>query len=136
MLAFMKARPTTYVVHYQGGRVRREGAGLAFLYYSPASSIVAIPIGSTDRPFVFTETTSDFQTVTIQGQLTYQVSDPRRLAGVLDFSLDRRGNHASDDPRKLGERLVNAAQIQAHDVVQRLTLREVLVSTGAIVDHV
>ena len=80
MLAFMKARPTTYVIHYQRGRVKREGAGLAFLYYSPTSSIVAVPIGSADLPFVFTEITSDFQTVTIQGQLTYQVSDPRRLA--------------------------------------------------------
>jgi len=135
MLAFMKARPTTYVIHYQRGRVRREGPGLAFLYYSPTSSIAAIPIGSADLPFVFTETTSDFQTVTIQGQLTYQVADPHRLAGVLDFSVDRRGTHASDDPRKLGERLVNAAQIEAHNVVQRLTLREALVRTGAIVAH-
>jgi len=60
MLAYMKARPTTYVIHYQRGRVKREGAGLAFLYYSPTSSISAIPIGSADLPFVFTETTSDF----------------------------------------------------------------------------
>jgi hypothetical protein len=136
MLAFMKARPTTYVIHYQRGRVRREGAGLAFVYYSPTSSIVAIPVGSADLPFVFTELTSDFQTVTVQGQLTYQVTDPRRLASVLDFSLDARGQHASDDPQKLGERLVNAAQIQAHAVVQHLTLREVLVSTDAIVNQV
>src|SRR5574338_244260 len=113
MLAFMKARPTTYVIHYRNGSVMREGAGLSFLYYAPTSSIVAIPVGSADLPFVFTELTSDFQTITIQGQVTYQVTDPRRLAGVLDFSLDRRGHHASDDPPKLGERLVNAAQIQA-----------------------
>jgi hypothetical protein len=109
---------------------------LAFLYYNPTSSIVAIPIGSADLPFVFTELTSDFQTVTIQGQLTYQVTEPRQLAGVLDYSLDRRGQHASDDPQKLGERLVNAAQIQAHAVVQRLTLRQALVSTDAIVTQV
>jgi hypothetical protein len=133
MLAFMKARPTTYVMHYQRGRVKREGAGLAFLYYRPTSNIVAVPIGSADLPFVFTELTSDFQTVTIQGQITYQVADPRRLATVLDFSLDSRGQHASDDPAKLGERLVNAAQIQAHAIVGRLTLRDTLVGTDAIV---
>jgi hypothetical protein len=136
MLAFMKSRPTTYVIHYQNGRVKREGAGLAFLYYRPTSNIVAVPIGSADLPFAFTELTSDFQTVTIQGQLAYQVTDPRRLATVLDFSLDARGQHASDDPEKLGERLVNAAQIQAHGVVQRLTLRQALVSTDAIVTQV
>jgi hypothetical protein len=136
MLSFMKARPTTYVIQYQRGRVKREGPGLAFLYYNPTSSIVAIPIGSADLPFVFTELTSDFQTVTIQGQLTYQVTEPRQLAGVLDYSLDRRGQHASDDHQKLGERLVNAAQIQAHAVVQRLTLRQALVSTDAMVAQV
>ena len=136
MLAFMKSRPTTYVIHYQNGRVKREGAGLAFLYYRPTSNIVAVPIGSVDLPFVFTELTSDFQTVTIQGQISYQVTDPGRLATVLDFSLDARGQPASDDPEKLGERLVNAAQIQAHAVVQRLTLRDALVTTGAIVGQV
>ena len=133
MLAFMKSRPTTYVIHYQRGRVKREGAGLAFLYYRPTSNIVAVPIGSADLPFVFTELTSDFQTVTIQGQITYQVTDPRRLAAVLDFSVDAGGHHASDDPQKLGERLVNAAQVQAHAVVGRLTLRDTLVGTDAIV---
>lgn len=133
MLAFVKARPTTYVIHFQRGHVRREGAGLAFLYYAPTSSIVTIPIGSADLPFVFTELTRDFQTVTIQGQLTYQVSKPRQLAGVLDFTVDRLGRYVSEDPGKLGERLVNAAQVQAHAVVQGLTLREALVSTDAVV---
>ena len=136
MLAFMKARPTTYLIQYQAGRVKREGPGLSFFYYGPTSTIVAIPVGSADLPFVFTELTSDFQTVTIQGQLTYQVTKPRQLAGVLDFSLDRHNQHASDDPEKLGERLVNAAQIEAHVIVQRLTLRETLVNTDAIVTEV
>ena len=136
MLAFMKARPTTYVIHFQNGKVKREGPGLAFVYYAPTSSIVAVPIGSVDLPFVFTEITSDFQTITIQGQLTYQVTEPRRLAGLLDYSLSRRGDHASNDPAKLGERLVNAAQVQTHAVVQRLALRQALVSTDAIVGQV
>src|SRR5579864_2934202 len=30
---FMKASPTTYVLHYVGGHVRREGPGLSFFYY-------------------------------------------------------------------------------------------------------
>ena len=32
-IAYLKAPPTTYVLHYQRGRVKREGAGLSFLYY-------------------------------------------------------------------------------------------------------
>jgi len=92
MLSFIKVPPTTYVLHYQNGKIRREGAGLSFFYWAPTSTIVAVPLASADVPFVFQETTSDFQSVTIQGQLTYRVADPKRLASLLDFTLDKRSS--------------------------------------------
>ena len=79
MLAYMKVSPTTYVLHYQGGRVRRQGPGLAFWYLRPVSTIVAVPLASRDVPFAFNEVTADFQPVTLQGQLTYRVADPARF---------------------------------------------------------
>lgn len=54
----------------------REGAGLSFLCYAPTTSLVLVPIGSVDVPFIFEEVTADFQAVTVQGQLTYRVADP------------------------------------------------------------
>ena len=36
-IRYMKAAPTTYVLHYRNGRVCKEGAGLSFFYFSPAS---------------------------------------------------------------------------------------------------
>ena len=71
MLSFMKVPPTTYVLQYKHGKIKREGAGLSFFYWAPTSTIVAVPLASADVPFVFPETTADFQSVTIQGQLTY-----------------------------------------------------------------
>src|SRR5918999_2611284 len=87
MFAYTKVPPTTYVIHYQNGRVRREGPGLAFWYFQPSSTIVAVPLASRDVPFAFNEVTEDFQPVTVQGQLTYRVADPRRLAALLDYSV-------------------------------------------------
>jgi SPFH domain / Band 7 family len=136
MLAYMKASPTTYVLHYRGGRLRREGPGLAFWYLRPASTIVAIPLASRDVPFVFNEVTADFQAVTIQGQLTYRVADPRRLAELLDFSIRPGGAYVGDDPDKVPERLVQTAQILARSVVQAHTLREVLVDSEPLVSTV
>ena len=101
MLAYMKVPPTTYVIHFQNGRVRREGAGLAFWYVQPTSTIVTIPLASRDVPFAFGEVTEDFQPVTIQGQLTFRVVDPGRLAALLDFSVRANGHYVSDDPEKL-----------------------------------
>src|SRR5215510_12505706 len=136
MLAYTKNPPTTYVIHYQNGRVRREGPGLAFWYFRPSSTIVAVPLASRDVPFAFSEVTADFQPVTLQGQLTYRVADPKRLAGLLDFSVRGSGQFISDDPEKVPDRLVQTAQILARAVVQRLTLREALVSSDTIVAEV
>jgi hypothetical protein len=136
MLAYTKNPPTTYVLHYQNGVVRREGAGLSFWYFKPASTIVAIPLASRDIPFAFSEVTADFQSVTLQGQLTYRVVAPRTLAGLLDFSVRASGHYVSDDPNKMPERLVQTAQIFARAVVQRLSLRDALTSSDTIVAEV
>jgi hypothetical protein len=127
---FMKAAPTTYVLHFQKGRVRREGPGLSFFYYAPTSTIVTVPLASADVPFVFQENTADFQSVAIQGQLTYRVADPRKLASLLDFSLGSQGQFRSEDYRKLSERLVHTTQTLMRAETQKLTLREALTSGG------
>lgn len=136
MIGFVKAPPTRYVIHHQNGRVRREGAGLSFFYYAPTSTIVSVPLNSADVPFAFPEVTADFQEVTLQGQLTYRIRDPQRAAAMLDFTISALGKPASDDPAKLPERLVQEAQTRTRAVVQRMPLREALVSSETIVAEV
>lgn len=126
MLAYMKASPTTYLLHYSGGRLRREGPGLSFFYWQPVSTLVAVPLASADLPFAFTEVTADFQQVTVQGRLTYRIARPRELAALLDYSITPRGSYRSDDPEKLPERLIQATQTLARAVLERQTLREAL----------
>lgn len=133
MLSFIKVPPTTYVLQYKHGKIRRQGAGLSFIYYVPTSTIVVIPMASADVPFVFQESTGDFQSVTIQGQLTYRVADPTRLASLLDFSVDIRHAYNSEDPRKLPERLIHTLQTLTRAITQRLVLKDVLVSSDSIV---
>lgn len=133
MLSFMKVPPTTYVLQYKHGKIKREGAGLSLIYYAPTSTIVAIPMASADIPFVFQESTADFQSVTIQGQLTYRVADPKRLASLLDFSVDKRRAYYSEDPRKLPERLAHALQTLTRAITQKLALKDALISSDSIV---
>ena len=131
-MAYMKVPPTKYVIHYRQGAIKREGAGLSFFYFVPASTIVIVPFSSADAPFVFQETTRDFQPIAIQGQLTYRVADPKKLSALLDFSVDRLGRYISDDPEKLNARLVQEAQILSRSVTQRLSLGEVLTRSREI----
>jgi hypothetical protein len=135
-IRFMKAAPTTYVLHYKKGQVRREGPGLSFFYYAPTSTIVAVPLASADAPFAFQESTADFQSVAIQGQITYRIADAKRIASLLDLSIGPQGTYGSDDYRKLGERLVHTTQTLMRAETQRLTLREALTSGSALSDTV
>lgn len=135
-IRYLKAAPTTYAVQFAEGKAKREGAGLSFLYYAPTSTIALVPLGSTDVPFAFAEVTADFQAVTIQGQLTYRIAEPRRAAALLDFSVNARGDYRSEDPAALSERLIHASQVLARGVTQKLTLREVLSKSEALVSQV
>jgi regulator of protease activity HflC (stomatin/prohibitin superfamily) len=131
-IGYMKAAPTTYVMQFEGGKVVREGPGLSFFYWKPSATLVSVPLASADVPFAFNEVTRDFQAVTLQGQLTYRVADPRRLASLLDYSVTPGGRYRSDDPEQLPDRLVQVAQVRARTVVRSMPLREVLVRADAI----
>jgi len=135
-ISYLKMTPTTYVLHFKAGKVKRAGPGLSFWYYQPTSTVVAVPLASSDVPFAFNAVTRDFQELTVQGQLTYRVVDPTRLAGLLDFSIDHRGKYRSEDPTKLEERLVNATQVLASHILGRLTLREALTASETLVAEI
>jgi regulator of protease activity HflC (stomatin/prohibitin superfamily) len=124
---YRKSSPTDYVFQFAGGKLIREGAGLSFFYFSPAASIVSIPIASANVPFVFNEPTSDFQMLTVQGQLTYRVNEPKKAAAMLDFTVDAQGRYQSDQYQKLPERLIYSLQTLLRAGIQRLPLREALV---------
>jgi hypothetical protein len=130
---YVKVPPTTYVMQFRSGKVVRAGAGLSFIYFAPNSMLVQVPMASADVPFVFNEVTADFQDATIQGELTYRISDPKRIVALLDFSLDARGRYRSNEAEKLSDRLANAAQILARSFTQRHTLAELLVSSDELV---
>lgn len=136
-IKFIKVQPTTWLMQYRNGKIVREGGGLSFFYYAPTTSLVSVPIGSAEAPFIFEETTADYQTVTIQGQLTYRVDDPQRLAGLLNFTLNPSGSkYVSDDPEKLPERIVNAFKVLARAEVIQLKLREATRAEKVISDNV
>src|SRR5438445_3791955 len=137
VIRFIKVQPTTYLLQYQHGRIVREGVGLAFFYYAPSTSLVAIPIGSTDVPFIFEEPTGDYQTVTLQGQISYRVVDARKLAGLMNFSLAPNGrDYASEDPDKLAQRVINLVHVLARAELEKLPLREAIRAAAGIVQEV
>lgn len=135
-IRYIKVAPTGYLMQYKNGRIVQEGSGVSFLYFAPTTTLVLVPINSVDLPFIFQEVSRDFQSITIQGSITYQVSDPKRLASVLDFSIDADQRYVSEDPQKLSQRLINAIQVFTRDELQKLTLQESLMASEPLVARV
>jgi hypothetical protein len=133
---YAKASPTTYLIQYRNGQPVREGAGLAFFYFAPSASLVSIPMESVDVPFMFREVGADFQEVTVQGQVTYRVAEPRVLATLMNFALKPNGEYVSEDPLKLPQRVVNAVQVQLRAGLQGLTLQDLLRASEGLVQAV
>lgn len=115
-----------YVIHFKNGKIKKEGRGLSFFYFSPNSSIVSIPVQSNDFQFVFNETTKDYQEVTLQGQITYKIESPKQLAEALDFTVNKKGQYLKNDYEKIQQRIINEAQTASSSIMQRLNLKEAL----------
>jgi regulator of protease activity HflC (stomatin/prohibitin superfamily) len=125
-IQFIKFSPTTYVIHYKKGKIKHEGKGLAFYYYAPSSSIAAIPAGTDDAAFIFNEITNDYQSVSVQGVITYKIDNPKQLAEMLDFTVNSDGTYKTDDYQKVSNRLINEAHTSTTDFVRALELKMAL----------
>ena len=83
-------------------------------------------------PFIFNETTKDYQTITIQGQITYKIGNPKQLADVLDFTVNENGVYKKDDTEKLNQTIVNEAQTATSSFIHQLGLKEAIRSAKSV----
>ncbi len=127
LIGYFKSEPTEYILVYSNGRVVRQGTGLAFWYWGPDSSIALVPVSTVDALFVFNETTGNFQAVTLQGQVTYRITEPQTTAALLNFTVnpDTR-KYRSEDPAKLNQRIINVIQQHTRNMLQQLSLEDAL----------
>jgi len=124
---YFKFQPSEYVLRYKRGKIVAEGAGLSFICSRRSTSLAVLPVGSIDTPFIFQETTADFQSVTVQGQLVYRIVDQRKTAAMLDYTLKLRDRgYLSEDPKKLPQRMINSVKVLSKKKLEHMTLHEAM----------
>lgn len=87
VFSHLRAEPNQFVVHYQGGRIRRTGPGLAYWFRPLSAAVVELPVQDCETTFLIRERTSDFQEVMVQCTLVYRISDPARAAQRINFTI-------------------------------------------------
>lgn len=84
----LRADASSYVLHYKGERLARSGRGIAFWFMPLSSSVAELPADDREVSFLVHGRSLDYQDVTVQGVVTYRVTDPRVLAARVDFTID------------------------------------------------
>src|SRR6266849_4262332 len=137
ILGYFKSEPTEYILAYSNGKIFAQGAGRAFWYWGPSTSIVLVPASTTDALFVFNESTGNFQAVTLQGQITYRITEPQTISKLLNFTINPRTRaYLSEDPAKLDQRIVNIVQMHTRNELQQLSLEDALHSAERLASTV
>jgi hypothetical protein len=127
LIRYFKGEPSTHVIRYRNGKVVASGEGANFWYMPLNTSVAAVPVVSQDAQFLFTETTANYQEVSIQGSVSYRITDPLLVASRLNFTIDpSTSRYASEDPDKLIMRIVNLVQGQTRSKVNALSLEDAI----------
>lgn len=136
-LKFIKFLPSEYVLKYRNGKIIKEGRGLSFMYYAPNTSVVVIPTASSDVPYMFEEITSDYQKVSVQGQLTYRIADYKKISEILDYTYDiKNKKYVTEDYRKIPQRLVNIIKVLTKKSIENMLLTVAIKSSEALANTI
>jgi regulator of protease activity HflC (stomatin/prohibitin superfamily) len=132
-MAYVKFEPNLYVFVIKKGKVVREGQGLSLWFFAPTTSLISIPTETANVPFIFEETSGDFQTLTVQGELIYRIADPRKIRSQVNFGISTRTlRYLSEDPAKLEQRIINIVKTASSSEVAEMSMRDAISSVDGI----
>ena len=134
---YVKFHPSEYVLRYRNGTVVKQGPGLSFYYFARSTSACAIPLTGIDADFMFAQVTKDFQTASVQGQLSYRFADFEKAAEALDFTVNLRTHNYLDDPRpKASKRIINLAEVLVKSQIGSMELTQALSASRSLAEQV
>jgi regulator of protease activity HflC (stomatin/prohibitin superfamily) len=123
----LRSEPTSHILKYSRGTLKKSGRGLAFWFMPLSASIAQIPVDDRELPFLFHGRSVDFQDVTAQGVITFRVVDPLRVSERVDFTLDlSSGAYTRQPMEKLSLLLTQLAQQHALAYVTQTPVRRLL----------
>ncbi len=137
MVKYFKGEPAQFIIKYHGKKIKKAGRGISFFYALYKTNIVAIPTQTRDSHFIFNEVTNNYQSISLQGHYTYKIRDPKKMALLLDYSIDPNSKlYKSTDPEKLELRVTNIVQMATRSEIEKLDLENALRISMSLADTV
>lgn len=132
-IKYKKFEPTEYVMKVRRGEVVQKGLGLSFFYNTLTTSMIVLPATAFDTAFAFDNImTADFQNVSVQGDISYTITDYERAARMVDFSYknSKKENQIvlNEARQKMSKRIMNLAKVYATKFISTKDVRSAIIS--------
>lgn len=135
-IAYKKFEPTEYVIKVRKGRVVQKGPGLSFFYNTMTTSMTVIPVTAFDTGFTFDELmTADFQSVSVQGDISYIITDYERASQMVDFSWKGKKEYVAvltEARQKMSRRVLNLVKVCITKFISGKTVQEAIISADEL----
>ncbi|MCC7109459.1 MAG: band 7 protein [Deltaproteobacteria bacterium] len=123
----LRVEPTSHVLFYKDGRLKRSGRGLAFWFMPLGASLSVVPLDDREQAFLFRGRSADFQEVAVNGVVVYRVKSAEELAARVDFAVDNAtGNYTKEPLDRLAAVVTQLSQQLATTWLGRRPLKEIL----------
>lgn len=136
-IKYKKFEPTEYVMKVKKGKVVQKGLGLSFFYNTMTTSMMVLPATAFDASFAFDNImTSDFQSVSVQGDISYTITDYEKAARMVDFSYknSKKENQEAlnEAKQKMAKRIMNLAKVYVTKFISTKNVRTAIISGDAL----
>ena len=127
ILRHVRSEASSQLLVYRGGRLRRSGRGLTQWFNPLSTNLAEVPLDDQELSYLFHGRSADFQDVTVQGVITYRVTDAEAMAERIDFSIDpSTGRWAKAPLDQIGDRLTQLAGQLVQAIITRTELASLL----------
>lgn len=115
----ISAKPSEYLVHFRGGKLRERSSGQgASCFKWPSDTVAVIPTTLKEVLFEASQITSDNVDVKIRGMGIYRIADPRRTFRLFNFSFRERAE------QKLAFAIADMCRSTAKWLVSNMSVEE------------
>lgn len=133
----LRAEPNQHILHFQGGKVTTEGAGIAYWFLPLSAAVAQLPVEDNETTFLLHERSSDFQEVSVQCAVRYRCLDAQKLAARVNFSISLRTGLWLEQPlERLAGLWAQKAQAPARRFIVGAKVTAVLGSAELIRDAI
>lgn len=135
-IAYKKFEPTEYVMKVKKGKVIQKGLGLSFFFNTMTESMMVVPTTAFDTSFAFNDImTSDFQCISVQGDISYVITDYEKASKMVNFSYKDKKEYAEvlkEAKQKMAKRIINLAKVYVTKFISGKNVRAAIISADEL----